>query len=59
MEKVKNEHAVAMGKIGGKNRWENIPDEKRSEMMREIANKRWAKKKEDLTEIKSTGSSDK
>jgi hypothetical protein len=31
-------------KKGGKNRWNNIPEKKRKEMMREIALKRWAKK---------------
>lgn len=50
MEKVKNEHAVAMGKIGGKNRWDKIKSKKkRKEIMTELANKRWAKKKQSET----------
>lgn len=36
-------------KKGGKNRWLKVSKKKRSEAMREIALKRWAKKKDNLT----------
>ncbi len=44
IEKEKNPNAVAMGKIGGKNRWKKISKKKRSEMMKEVSLKRWPKK---------------
>lgn len=48
--KEKNENAVAMGKIGGKKRWENIGVDKRKKMMRDLYKKKMLKKK--LTDSK-------
>ena len=44
--KTKNKHAVAMGKIGGKNRAKNLTKERRSEIAKMGADKRWNLTKE-------------
>ena len=41
----KNPHAVAMGKKGGKARWEALSAEERSELMRKAVQARWEKAK--------------
>ena len=45
--KKKNPHAVALGKKGGKKggkaRWEGVPPEERSEILRRAVEARWKK----------------
>jgi hypothetical protein len=45
MKKEKNQYAVEMGKKGGKARWDKVGKKKKSQMMRELALKRWATQK--------------
>jgi len=41
----KNPHAAALGKKGGKARWEGLSPEQRSEIARKAIQARWAKAK--------------
>lgn len=49
MAKRKDPHAVALGRKGGRKggraRWEGVPPEERSRLMREAVLKRWRKAK--------------
>lgn len=41
--KRKNPHAAALGRKGGKARWQGVPKEERSEILRRAVQARWAK----------------
>ena len=49
-KKKKNPHAVALGKKGGKKdgkaRWEGVPPEERSEILRKAVQARWSRRRE-------------
>jgi hypothetical protein len=48
-KRKKNPHAVALGKKGGKKggkaRWEGVPPEERSEILRKAVQARWSRKR--------------
>ncbi len=46
MEKLKNESAVALGKLGGKKRWSKVSKKKRSAEMSRIAKIRHSARRE-------------
>ena len=59
MEKrKKNPHAVALGRLGGKKggkkggktRWEGVPPEERSEILRRAVQARWDRRRSESTE---------
>jgi hypothetical protein len=59
MEKrKKNPHAVALGRLGGKKggkkggkaRWEGVPPEERSEILRRAVQARWSRRRSESTE---------